>query len=133
MRHPPRQRDRRGRWADIDETTVSHGQDAGSEENGTPLQTFRVARPVEAFVMLQDHLGDRPRKGDVGHDLRPGLGMSLDDLELRHAQPAGPSDLCGNGDLTDVMERGRYPDTLTSSSSRASSSAMAVAMPATSR
>lgn len=39
---------------------VGHGHDAALDQDVVAVESVRVARSVEAFVMLEDNLGDRP-------------------------------------------------------------------------
>ena len=92
---------------------VSHSEDPGPGEYVVVFQASGISRTVEAFVVLQDHFGDRPGERDFDHDVMTGLGVGLDDLELGEGQQTGSSEyLRGDSVFTDVVKGRCHLDTL---------------------
>lgn len=57
---------------------VGHGEDPSLEQDLVAVQALRVPGAVEAFVVLQDHRGDRPREVDADDDVVTGRWVTLD-------------------------------------------------------
>src|SRR5450756_2209645 len=61
---------------------VGDGEDPGLRQDVLAAQPPRVARAVEAFVVLQHDLGHRAPEVDDLEDIEAGRGMLLDEVEL---------------------------------------------------
>ena len=63
-------------------------------------------------MVLEDHVGDGPGEVDANNDVMAGLRVAFDDRELSFGDSPGPAeDLTGHGQLADVVDRCRDPDT----------------------
>src|SRR5450756_567006 len=84
---------------------VGDGEDPGLRQDVRAAQPPRVAGAVEAFVVLQHHLGHRAPEVDGREDVETGCRVLLDEVELDLAEAARlGEDLGGHGDLADVVD-----------------------------
>src|SRR5665647_2837350 len=84
---------------------VGDGEDPGLRQDVLAGQPPRVARAVEALVVLQHDLGHRAPEVDHLEDVEAGRGRVLDEVELDLAEPARlGEDLGGHGDPAEVVD-----------------------------
>ena len=90
---------------------IRHRDDTGPDCDVIATKSAGISRTVIAFVMLQDHYRNGPRKIYFSKDVVPGSAMLANDLAFRIAEIAGLyQDFKGNIQLPEIMDPSRHFD-----------------------
>lgn len=81
---------RYGRCEDIVSTVSAIAMICAPGINLRTFQSVRITGAVKSFVILINHLLDKPRRINFFQDFKTGSGMGLDNFELKVRQLARP-------------------------------------------
>lgn len=89
---------------------VGQGDHARLEQDRPALQTLRITAPVDALMVLQNHLRHRPAERHVLQDVPAGLRVAFDDIEFGRGEPPRlQQNVRGNFDVADIVQIRRDP------------------------